>query len=89
MIFDHTPEVPIWPQLPYYKVEGMIPQFMPGFPGATEEDGKLFIDSEAAEFDMEFLAFFEEYLMVTEGGGDLAESRFALTEDVAKGFLNS
>lgn len=87
MIFDHTPEVPIWPQLPYYKKEGMIPQFIPGFPGATEEDGKLFVDSEGENFDTEFLAFFEEYLLVTEGGGDVEESRFALTDDVARGFF--
>lgn len=87
MIFDHTPEVPIWPQLPHYKVEGMIPQFIPGFPGVTVEDEKLFVDSEGENFDMEFLAFFEEYLMVTEGGGDLEKSRFALTEDVARGFF--
>lgn len=86
MIFSHTPEVPIWPQLPFYKEEGMIPQFIPGFPGVTEENGKLFIDSLADGFDEDFLSFFEEYIMVTEAGAELDSSRFALEESVGKGF---
>jgi methionine synthase II (cobalamin-independent) len=87
LIFKHTPEIPIWPQLPAFKEEGMIPQFLPGFPGVDECDGKSFINAEGEEFDMAFLAFFEEYLMVTEGGADLENSRFAITSNVAKGFF--
>jgi hypothetical protein len=86
LIFEHTPAMPIWPQLPVFKEEGMIPQFLPGFPGVDECDGKIFINSEGDSFDAEFLAFFEDYLMVTEAGASLEESRFALGEDVAKGF---
>lgn len=87
LIFNHTPEVPIWPQLPAFKEEGMIPQFLPGFPGVDECDGKVFINGEGEKFDMDFLAFFEEFLMVTEGGAPLEDSRFALSSDVAKGFF--
>lgn len=87
LIFAHTPQIPIWPQLPAYKEEGMIPQFITGLPGVTEVDGKTFIQSEGEEFDAEFLAFFEEYLMVTEGAVTLEDSRFALTPEIARGFF--
>lgn len=87
LIFKHTPQVPIWPQLPVFKAEGMIPQFIPGFPGVDECDGKTFINTESDTFDEEFLAFFEEYLMVTEAGGALDDSRFALTAEAANGFF--
>jgi hypothetical protein len=87
LIFEHTPQLPIWPQLPAFRAEGMIPQFLPGFPGVAEIGGKIFIDAESSTFDEEFLAFFEEYLMVTEGGAELEGSRFALTPDVARGFF--
>jgi len=87
LIFQYTPEVPIWPQLPMYQEEGMVPQFLPGFPGVDECDGKIFINGEGEGFDAEFLAFFEDYLMVTEGAVGLEESRFALTPEVAKGFF--
>ena len=86
VIFDCTPQIPIWPQLPIYKQEGMIRQFAPGLPGLTEVNGKIFIDTEADSFSSELLAFYEEYLLVTEGGLDLDGSRFQLSEEVAKGF---
>ncbi len=87
LIFEYTPQVPLWPQLPAYRSEGMVPQFLAGFPGVAKANGKLFIDAEGDSFDTEFLAFFEEYLMVTEGGAELDGSRFALTTEVARGFF--
>ncbi len=88
LIFSHTPQIPIWPQLPVYPEEGMMRQFLPGFPGITEKDGKIFIESEEPGFEEELLAFYEEYLMVTEGGADIDESRFALSPEVAQGFFS-
>ncbi|MFV0438870.1 MAG: hypothetical protein ACK5PS_15940 [Desulfopila sp.] len=87
LIFDYTPEVPLWPQLPVHRQEGMIAQFLPGFPGVDNCDGKVFVNMESASFDEEFLAFFEEYLLVTEAGGSLEGSRFALTSEIAEGFF--
>lgn len=87
LIFAHTPQIPIWPQLPMYREEGMVPQFLPGFPGIDDCDGKTFINMEKEGFDEEFLAFFEEYLLVSEGAQPLEESRFALTPEVAKGLF--
>jgi hypothetical protein len=87
LIFDYTPEIPIWPQLPAYREEGMLLQFLPGFPGKTDINGKVFIDTASPGFNAELLAFYEEYIMVTEGGVDLETSRFALTPETAKGFF--
>jgi hypothetical protein len=88
LILHYTPDVPIWPQLPVYKEEGMVIQFLPGFPGRADTDGKVFIDTEAINFEAELLAFYEEYMLVTEGSADLETSRFVLTPDTAKGFFS-
>lgn len=87
LIFEFTPEIPLWPQLPAYKEEGMIPQFVPGLPGVTEIEGKVFVDTDSESFEADLLAFYEEYLMITEGGASLEESRFLLTPDTAQGFF--
>ncbi len=88
LILTHTPEIPLWPQLPAYKEEGMVPQFLPGMPGIDECDDTVFINGKGENFDAEFLSFYEEYLMITEGGGSLEGSRFALTTATAKGFFD-
>lgn len=86
VIFDYTPQIPLWPQLPVHKNEGMILQYLPGMPGVTESGGKVFIDSQSPEFEAEQLAFYEEFLMISEGGGSLDDSRFAMSGDEGKGF---
>ena len=86
LIFTYTPEIPLWPQLPCYKNEGMINQFLPGMPGVVEKDGKVFVDTSSPEFEAEFLAFYEEYLAVSEGLAELDGSRFALSDNEAAGF---
>ncbi len=88
LILTHTPEIPLWPQLPAYKEEGMVPQFLPGMPGIDECDDTVFINGKGEKFDAEFLSFYEEYLMITEGGGSLEGSRFTLTTETAKGFFD-
>ena len=87
LIFNSTPDFPLWPQLPMYKEEGMILQYLEGFPAVDECDGKTFIDGTGETFDAEILSFYEEYLMITEGGAPLEGSRFELSEKTAKGFF--
>ncbi|PHR26418.1 MAG: hypothetical protein COA36_12145 [Desulfotalea sp.] len=87
LIFDYTPEFPLWPQLPKYKEEGMIVQYLEGFPCVAECDGKIFIDGASSLFDAEILSFYEEYLMIAEADGALDGSRFELTQKTAKGFF--
>lgn len=86
LIFDYTPEIPLWPQLPMYEEEGMIPQFLPGLPGITKKDHKVYIDSKSQNFQAEVLDFYEEYLMVTDAGSALSGSRFEMSPEVARGF---
>ncbi len=86
LVFKYCPEIPSWPQLVKYRPEQMIPQFCQNLPGLKETDGTLIIDSDAPEFEPEFLAFFEEYLLVTEGGAPLDKSRFVLSEEGGKTF---
>lgn len=86
-ILRYTPEIPLWPQLPCYPEEGMVPQFISGMPGLDYCEGKPFIDGQGEKYDADFLSFYEEYLLCTEGDGDLDGSRFILTEDTAKGFI--
>ncbi|MFH0783351.1 MAG: hypothetical protein V2B20_15560 [Pseudomonadota bacterium] len=86
LIFQYTPDIPLWPQLPIYKVEGMMQQFLPGLPGVIEEKGKTFVDTASAGYEEGMLAFYEEYLGVTEGVTPLEGSRFQLASEVAPGF---
>ncbi|MDJ0781223.1 MAG: hypothetical protein QNJ22_04590 [Desulfosarcinaceae bacterium] len=86
-VMQHTPDLPLWVQLPAHPQEGMVPQFIPGLPGVRTCDDLLYVDTGAARFDEELLAFFESYLLLTEGGGDLAASEFALTPEIAGGFF--
>jgi methionine synthase II (cobalamin-independent) len=86
LVLDHTPDIPLWVQLPSYKKEGMISQFLPGLPGFSDALGKNLLDTSKPEFDEEFLEFFEEYLSVSGAETDIAASRFALSGSRAKGF---
>jgi methionine synthase II (cobalamin-independent) len=87
LILEYTPEIPLWPQLPVFKEEGMMAQFLPGMPGLEITDQKTFIDTETGRFDEELLGFYEEYMAVLETAIPLADSRFVLTPDTAKGFF--
>jgi len=87
LILKYTPKSPIWAQLPLYPEEKMIPQFLPGMPGWVEIDGNSYIDTSSPEFESQLVAFYEEFMAVTEGGHSLDNSRFRLEDDRAKGFF--
>ena len=86
-IFEYTPQIPLWPQLPVNKNEGMLLQFLPGMPGIATKGDKIYIDTERSEFETELLGFFEEYLMVMEEVTDIDESRFKMNPDEGGGFF--
>ena len=88
LVFEYTPEIPLWVQLPAYKEEGMIAQFQPGFPGLKLETDKSFIDISDPRFDDDLLEFYEDYMAVKEGETGLEKSRFALATDTANGFFS-
>jgi methionine synthase II (cobalamin-independent) len=86
LVLKHTPQIPLWVQLPAYSEEGMIAQFLPGMPGYIREGERDFVDTQSEGFEQELLAFYEEYMAVTEGKQGLDETRFALGRDRAEGF---
>jgi len=87
LVFQYTPDIPIWIQLPVYREEGMIFQFLPGMPGLTVTEDKAFINTAGEKFNDELLQFYEDYMADTEGKSDPQHSRFALKPDTAKGFF--
>ena len=86
LVMDYTPDAPLWVQLPMFKEEGMIDQFLPGLPGITQKGDKIFIDTQSEEYDQDFLSFFEDYLTLSEAGVELDDSRFAFTPKTGRGF---
>ncbi|MEW6674191.1 MAG: hypothetical protein AB1427_21055 [Thermodesulfobacteriota bacterium] len=87
LVFEHVPEIPIWVQLPVFKEEGMLRQFLPGMPGFALERGKAFINKAGEAFDADLLAFYEDYMAVAAGEKALPDSRFKLTPETAAGFF--
>jgi len=67
-VLEYTPEIPLWVQLPAYPQEGMMLQFLPGIPGVTQKDGRVFIDTAGSAFEDDLLGFYEDYLLVADGG---------------------
>lgn len=87
LVLRYTPEIPLWVQLPANREEGMMRQFLPGLPGFCSTAEKTHIDAGGEQFETELLAFYEDYIAVTEGEADLTDSRFALTPETAEGFF--
>jgi hypothetical protein len=88
LVFAHTPEIPLWVQLPKFMEEGMIRQFMDGLPGVAEKEDTWFIDTKDPAFDEQFVQFFEDYLSLSEPDADFQASRFAFTPLTGKGFVH-
>ncbi len=87
IIFDYTPKIPLWAQLPAYQKEGMIEQFLPGMPSVAHKDKKTFINIKASNFEQEILKFYEDYIESEDKPIDSFIARFRLTEKEAKGFF--
>ncbi len=84
-ILNHTPEIPLWPQLPANPAENMLNQFIEGFPGIVEDEGRTFFNTSLPNFEEELLHFFEEYLLISENPAQLLDSRFAISHTRAEG----
>ncbi|MFV0437116.1 MAG: hypothetical protein ACK5PS_06975 [Desulfopila sp.] len=86
IILRHSPAIPLWPQLPKCAREGMVRQFLSGFPGLVDEDKRFWIATDAADFATEMTSFYEDFIRAEAEPDFLATSRFALTSDSAGGF---
>jgi methionine synthase II (cobalamin-independent) len=87
LIFAHTPDIPLWPQLPSNPKEGMLSQFSEGMPGIIEEGDRTYFDIQTETFADEMLAYFEQYLAALEDPSLLPDSPFAVSPDRAQGLF--
>ena len=87
LVFEHAPDIPLWVQLPANPAEGMLAQFLPGFPGVSQQNGKLFINTQDPAFHDDVLGFYEAYLAAEQDPSVLDDSVFALDTTVAAGFF--
>ncbi len=85
IICSHTPEIPLWPQLPSNSREGMLTQFNENLPCIIDDSGRTLFSIENENFDDEMLAFFEDYIAVSEDPSLLPDSRFQVGRSNAEG----
>ena len=85
LIMAHTPDIPLWPQLPSNPLERMMNQFVEGLPGVVEAADRTYFDLTGPGFADEQLAFYEAYLAVSEDPASILSSRFAVSEARARG----
>jgi len=85
MIFRYTPEIPLWPQLPRLPKQGMIRQFLDGFPGLQEDGKRLWIDTDTPDFPEQMAVFYEEYDACQTAGAPCL-GPFAMDHEAAGGF---
>lgn len=91
-IIDSTPNIPLWPQLPSKPLERMLPQFIEGISCVVEEnptsrEGRIFFDTAYEGFEEQMLAFYEDYLAVSENPELLSTSRFKVSPERAAGLF--
>lgn len=87
LVFSHVPELPLWPQLPKIFGEGMVRQFLTGFPGLVDNDNRHLINTATDDFTVEMAGFYEEFISIEEDPSLLENSRFRLGPDTATGFF--
>ena len=87
LVLEYVPDIPNWVQMPGIQGEGMLSQFVHGFPGLQLSKTSLFIDTSDTGFDEEMLSFYDEYLTVTESPSVHDSTRFILSPDTSRGFF--
>jgi methionine synthase II (cobalamin-independent) len=87
LVWEYTPEIPLWVQLPKLPGENIIDQFAPGLPGLQHEGGRTWVDTASAEFEESLLRFYELRLAMPEGQRPLEQLPFALNPESARGFF--
>lgn len=87
LIFHYSAPIPLWPQLPKNDKEGMVRQFLSGFPGLDDTEKRYYVDTGKENFEQEMAEFYEEAMTIESNPNLLSESRFTLGADTASGFL--
>lgn len=86
LILKYAPEIPLWPQLPKNPREGMIRQFLSGFPCLIDDGKRFWIDTDRVDFTDEMTSFYTDYIAAEADNTALRMSRFGLSNDTAAGF---
>ncbi|MGQ9499632.1 MAG: hypothetical protein ACUVQ6_04630 [Dissulfurimicrobium sp.] len=86
LVLKYTPDIPLWVQLPFYLNERLLSQFTEGLPGIRCNGDSFYFKTDGPEFEQELIAFYEQYLGVTEGGMPLKESIFSFSDATGLGF---
>jgi len=86
IILRYSPAIPLWPQLPKCNREGMVRQFLSGFPGLIDEGKRFWIDTDSPDFTNEMTGFYEDFIQAETSTEFFASSRFSLGPDSAGGF---
>ena len=60
LVWEYTPEIPLWVQLPKVPGESITRQFAAGMPGLMEEGGRPFIDTTDPDYEESILRFYED-----------------------------
>jgi len=87
LVWEHTPEIPLWVQLSRLAGESITRQFAAGMPGLMEGSGRVYVDAAGPDFEKSLLGFYEEALALQDDPEGLERSRFALAPDAARGFF--
>ena len=87
LILTHTPDIPLWPQLPKVEREGMVRQFISGFPGLIDDGKKCWINRSGSDFSEKMTSFYEHFLECEALPALPESSCFALTPETARGFF--
>ncbi len=87
LILEYTPRIPLWPQLPKLQREGMVRQFVSGFPGLVDRNSGCFVDTSKDDFPTRMTEFYEHFLVCREVDTLPDDSLFGLGSDTARGFF--
>jgi len=88
LVFNYTPLLPSWVQLPKHPGEGMLEQYNEGLPGIQDAGGRIYLDTGDPGFEQAQLEFYEQYLGAVEGHADESLERFAISRNRARGFFS-
>jgi len=86
VIMECVPQIPVWPQLPFYPEEGMIRQYTEGMPGIVFREDRFFFDTSTSSFESELLEFYEHYLEALELHEMPINHKFGISQKYGRGF---
>jgi len=89
LIMEYVPQIPAWPQLPFYPEEQMLRQYLEGMPGLfTKEGNKIFFDTSHPRFEAELFGFYQNYLNALESPRIPFDHPLGISPRYSRGFYS-